>query len=120
MKFCEVLDLSKVKKKCPQVIRECDICKGIIIDNDNVPEEFIVDYNDRQIFSAAHTCAKCGAEICENCTVTIEGDWEKIDICSDCYEKHKKRIDHILKLQKRINALAEDIAEEIEDFLNDA
>ena len=51
--------------------------------------------------------------------ITIEGDWEQLDICKDCYEKYKKRIDRILKLQRRANALIEDIAEEIEDFLND-
>lgn len=119
IQLCEVLDLSKVKKKCPQVIKECEICGGTIIDNDNVPEEFIVDYNDRQIYSAVHYCAKCGAEICENCLITIDGAWEQIDICSDCYDKHKKRIDRIIKLQKRAQALEEDIADEIEEFLND-
>lgn len=119
IQLCEVLDLSKIKNKCPQVIKECEICGGVIIDHDKVPEEYIVDYNDRQIYSAVHHCIKCGAEICENCLITIDGDWEQIDICKDCYEKYKNRIDHIKKLQKRVNALAEDIVEEIEDFLNE-
>lgn len=117
--LCEVLNLSKIKKKCPQIIKECDICGGVIIDHDSVPEEYIVDYNDREIYSAVINCQKCGAQVCENCVITIEGAWEKIYICKDCYEKHKKKIDRIVKLQNKVEVLAEEVAEEIEEFLNE-
>lgn len=116
---CEVLNLSQISKKCPQVIKKCSICEGIVIDNDNVPEEYIVDYNDRQIYSALHKCAKCGAIICENCSITIEDAWEQIYVCSDCAEKYAKKIDKIKKLQKKVEILTEEIYDRLEVFLND-
>lgn len=119
IELCEVIDLEGVKKHCPQIIKECDICGGIIIDHDSTPEQYIVDYSDRHIHSAVITCVKCGAEVCENCVKTIDDTWEKIYICTECYEKYKKRIDKIIRLQKRANAIAEEIADEIEEFLND-
>lgn len=119
IQFCEVLDLNRVKNKCPQVIKECEICGGVIIDHDNIPEEYIVDYGDRQIHSAVIYCEKCGAQVCENCVTTIEGVWDKIYLCKNCYEKYKKRIDRIKKLQRKAEAIAEEIADEIEEFLND-
>ena len=116
--ICEVLNLAKIKSKCPQIIKECECCGGTIIDDDNVPEKYIVDYNDRQIYSAVYRCVKCSAEICENCIVTIDDNWERINICKNCYEKYKTKVDHILKLQKKAEALAEDIADEIMEFLD--
>ena len=116
---CEILNLAKIKKKCKEVIKECAICEGIIIDNDNVPEQYIVDYGDRQIHSAQIQCVKCGAIVCENCCVTLDDTWEKIYVCNNCYEKYKKRIKRIKKLQNKADILAEEIADEIEEFLND-
>ena len=63
-------------------------------------------------------CQKCGAEVCENCVTTIEDTWEKIYICSNCAEKYSKTIKRIQKMQRKADALAEEIAEEIEEFLN--
>ena len=120
LQCCEVLNLSKIKKKCKQVIKHCEICEGIIIDNDNVPEEYIVDYNDRQIYSALITCVKCGAKVCENCCTTLDDTWEKIYVCNNCYNKYKKQIKRIQKLQAKADILAEEIAEEIEEFLNES
>ena len=119
IQLAEVLNLSKIKKKCPEIIKHCDICEGTIIDHDNIPEEYIVDYGDRRIYSAVFNCIKCGNEVCENCVTTIDGEWEKLYVCQECYDKYEKRIKRILKMQKRVNALAEDLAEEIEEFLND-
>lgn len=116
---CEVLNLSKIKKKCKQVIKKCSICGGVIIDNDNVPEEYIVDYNDRQIYSAQIQCVKCGELVCENCCITLDDTWEKLYVCNNCYDKHKKQIKRIQKLQSKADILAEEIADEIEEFLND-
>ena len=120
LQCCEVLDLSKTKKKCKQVIKHCEICEGVIIDNDNVPEEYIVDYNDRQIHSALINCIKCGANVCENCCTTLDDTWEKIYVCNNCYNKYKKRIKRIQKLQIKADILAEEIADEIEEFLNES
>ena len=120
LQCCEVLNLSKIKKKCKQVIKHCEICEGIIIDNDNVPEEYIVDYNDRQIYSALITCVKCGAKVCENCCTTLDNTWEKIYVCNNCYNKYKKQIKRIQKLQAKADILAEEIADEIEEFLNES
>ena len=117
---CEVLNLSKIKKKCKQVIRECEICGGIIIDHDNIPEQYIVDYNDRQIHSAQIQCVKCGALVCENCCITLDDTWEKIYVCENCYNKYKKQIKHIQKLQSKADILAEEISDEIEEFLNES
>lgn len=119
LQLSEVLDLKGVEEHCKEVIKHCDICNGVIIDDDNVPDEFIVDYNDRRIYSAMYTCCKCGAEICENCAVTIDGNWEKLYICSDCYAKRPKLVDKIQKLQKRISGLSDEIDDLIEEFLND-
>ena len=117
---CEVLNLSKIKKKCKQVIRECEICGGIIIDHDNIPEQYIVDYNDRQIHSAQIQCVKCGALVCENCCIALDDTWEKIYVCENCYNKYKKQIKHIQKLQSKADILAEEISDEIEEFLNES
>lgn len=117
--ICEVLNLSKIKKKCPEIIKHCDICDGIIIDHDKTPEQYIIDYNDRQIYSALITCVKCGAKICENCCITLDDTWEKIYVCNNCYEKYEKKIKRIQKLQKKADVLAEEIADELEEFLND-
>ena len=116
--LCEIADLTRIKKDCPQIIHHCEICDGIIIDHDNVPEKFIVDYDDRRIHSAILYCQKCGAEVCENCVTTIEDTWEKIYICSNCAEKYSKTIKRIQQMQRKADALAEEIAEEIEEFLN--
>lgn len=117
---CEVLNLSKIKKKCKQVIKECEICGGIIIDHDNIPEQYIVDYSDRQIHSAQIQCVKCGALVCENCCITLDDTWEKIYVCENCYNKYKKQIKHIQKLQSKADILAEEISDEIEEFLNES
>lgn len=115
---CEVLNLAKIKKKCKEVIHHCSICEGVIIDNDTVPDQYIIDYGDIEIYSALINCVKCGAEICENCAITIDDTWEKIYVCKNCYEKYKKKIDKILKLQKKVDILTEEISDEIEEFLN--
>lgn len=117
--ICEVLDFKKVKKHCPQVVKHCKECGQVIIDHDNIPEEYIVDYNDIHIKSAMYTCCKCGKEICEECSVTIEGDWEKLYICTECYAKKPKQVERIKWIQRKIEALNEEFSDEIEEFLND-
>lgn len=115
---CEVLNLAQIKKKCKQVIKHCNICDGIIIDDDNVPEDYIIDYDDRQIYSALIKCVKCGAIVCSNCCITLDSVWEQLPVCNNCYEKYNKQIKRIQKLQRKADILAEEIAEEIEGFLD--
>ena len=108
-KFSEVIDLAKCKEVCPEVVKECEFCEGIIIDHDNVPQEYIVNYDDRQIHSELRTCEICGSIMCEQCSTLIEDTWDVFYLCPVCSKKYVKQIKKIESLQEKEQALLEKI-----------
>lgn len=101
-KYADIFGLSELKKECKQVIKHCEFCDGIIIDHDNVPEEIIVNYDDRQIYSEMLLCDICKSKMCRNCAIPIEDEFEEFYICPDCKEEYDEEIEKIQTLGSKI------------------
>lgn len=101
LKYAKVVDLLKIEENYSNLIKHCDICKGIIIDHDKVPQDIIIDYDDRRINSELLTCEICKASICRNCATLIEDTWDVFYLCPNCINNNKKLIERIKILQNK-------------------
>ena len=100
-KYAKIVGLLQLREDHKDLINKCSFCNRFTIDHDNVPENIIVDYDDRQIISETLTCEICGSNICRECATLIEDTWDVFYICPDCIIDHKDLIEKIKKLQER-------------------
>lgn len=118
IEFSTVIDLSAIKKHYKEVIHHCEFCNGIIIDHDNVPQEYIVNYDDRNIYSEVIHCEICNKEICRNCSKKIEDVWDVFYLCPTCSKDYEKQILKIESLQEREELIVEKIEKAIMKLRN--
>ena len=118
-KLAKKVNLSEIRKsKYKKVIKHCEVCGGIVIDDDRIPHDVVVDYDDRNIYSELRKCEICDKVICANCSTKIEDRWDVFYICPDCRDEHIELINKIDKLKSKHIKISDKIDKLVNELRN--